>query len=79
MKITKFKCVDTEGKELKADIFAKNAAVSCPACGFPVLFVEIENQINSPDTNIAECNRCKKKFQIEAIEEKQLLVVTEKI
>ena len=53
----------------------------CPACGFPVLFVEIENEINTPDTtdtNIAECNQCKKKFQIEAIEEKQLLVLSER-
>lgn len=78
MKITQFKCVDAEDNVLKADIFAKNAAVSCPACGFPVLFVEIENQINSPDTNTAECKQCKKMFRIEAIEEKQLLVVTEK-
>ena len=75
MKITDFKCVDSIGNQLKSDAFGNNAAVSCPNCAHPILFVALKNQKGSSFTHKTKCKGCSSDFYIEAHEEEKTIQI----
>ncbi len=77
MTITGFNCVKENLEGLNCDAHGNNAAVSCPVCGYPILFVARENQKGSDSAHATICQGCEKSFFIEVIEEKQLIKLHE--
>jgi transcription elongation factor Elf1 len=75
MKITNFICIDSEGNQLKSDSFGNNAAVACPNCNHPILFVALQNQKGSAKTHKTKCNGCALDFHIEVDENKKVIKV----
>jgi len=75
MKITNFKCIDSNGNELKSDTFGNNAAVACPNCTYPILFVALENQKGSSATHKTKCKGCALDFYIEADEKEKTIKI----
>lgn len=56
--ITNFRCVDENEKEIPCDAFGNNVALSCPACGHPILAIMRDNQRGADSNNPAICRNC---------------------
>jgi DNA-directed RNA polymerase subunit RPC12/RpoP len=77
MKITGFKCANVAGEPLRCDAFGNNAAISCPNCGHPILFVELPNQKGSSSSHPTVCVECNKSFYMELFEKTEIIIVHE--
>ena len=75
MKITDFICQDGEGKSLHSDAFGNNAAVSCPLCSHPILFVALNNQKGSSASYKTKCKGCSTEFFMEIEELKKIIKI----
>ena len=73
MTITGFKCVGEMSDKINCDAHGNNAAISCPVCGHPILFVARENQKGSDALHATKCRGCEKSFFIEIYKEKRLI------
>ena len=66
------------GEPLTCDAFGNNAAVNCPSCNHSILFVALDNQKGSDESNPATCRGCKKSFYIEVSLDQEIVFVHEK-
>ena len=62
MKITGFRCVAANPKDIPSHAFGNNVAFACPDCGHPVLAIMLENQQGSDSDHPTECQKCHKKY-----------------
>jgi len=75
MKITDFKCIDSGGQLLSSDAFGNNAAVSCPHCSYPILFVALNNQKGSAESHKTKCKGCGTDFFMEIEELNKIIII----
>ena len=54
-KITRFRCVDGDGKDVPCAAFGNNVAFDCPKCGYPMLAIVREHQRGSSAAKPTEC------------------------
>jgi hypothetical protein len=78
MKISNFPCKNSLGEPVSSDTFGNNAAISCPCCNHPILFIALDNQKGSSPSHATECKGCKRSFYINVNMESQTIVVHEK-
>lgn len=64
-KVTDFKCIDLDGKDIACDAFGNNVAIGCPNCGYPILAITLLDQRGSSERNPACCRKCGFKCWIE--------------
>lgn len=75
MDISDFKCMTEANVLLDCDTCGANAAVSCPVCGHPVLFIAVRNKIGSSPSRAAICPGCSNQFYIKVTEPEKVIVV----
>ncbi len=78
MTITGFKCINEATSVINCDAHGNNAAICCPSCGYPILFVARKNQKGSDRSHATQCAGCGKLFFIEVIESKKVIILHEK-
>jgi uncharacterized protein with PIN domain len=70
-KITGFKCISAEDKEIVADLHGNNLALLCPNCLNPILMVTLPNQRGSDRRHAANCKFCGRQYWAEIREDER--------
>ena len=76
MKITDFMAMDgSNGREILADPYGNNIAISCESCGTPILLTALPNQRGSDEKHPAKCRGCGGLYFLDIRHHKEMLYI----